>query len=860
LETARTAANWNRLFAETSGEFSRSTQAIPTPPAFFLDALGLRRMAASKVGSLEELWRIAAAEFRVVHYGPLDAFEDRGMRVLQVITSLQRGGAERVTLDLMAELPALNTRVRLATLGRAMREAFPAPPGTHELAGLAREPAARGAELRRICDEFGADLVHGHLLNAADARSISAADIPAILTVHNTRAGWPAGLTDLQGRDTALLAACAQAVAADLQDTKVRVPIRTVRNGIALSEFRLSPERIAAGKQWRKKWGFGPDDFVMAAVANPRPQKRLHLLPSILAAVREKLGCRKVEARLVFVGEVLRGNVDAERCQLEAQAETARLGLEPHSRWTGPISDVAEILAAADVLVSTSAHEGLSLAQVEALAMGCAVVATDVGGAREIAAGTDRFYLLPPDAPPQQFGEVLERLATGRNRQVAPNLSLDWSRQRMAARYRWLYPRAITRARRTAPGKGLWLIANNFSTGGAQASARRLLLGLQAQGVSVRAAVVEEEPAWPTPGHRALQEAGVPVLAAPLDATAQHEVAIEQILAAVDADRPQSVLFWNLRPSFKVALADALLGVRVFDISPGEMFYDSLESYFAKPHWKFGCRSAQEYGALLAGVIVKYRAEAQRATELLGAPVHVVPNGVSVQGGDNSDFKARLTEKPEGGGRVVFGTAARINPQKRLEDLIAAFHIAHDQLPPYVLRIAGGVERGCAEYAESLKKACNGLPIEWLGEVTNVPQFHRELDAFAMISEPAGCPNASLEAIAAGLPIVATDIGGASEQVINWETGRLVPPRDPAAFAEALVEVATRPDLRRDMALAGQQLIRARFSVERMVADYRRICLTTEGQAKSDSSRSNIKAATISPAKSHKSRFLRISG
>src|SRR5215831_5853322 len=79
LETARAAANWNRLFAETSGEFSRSTQAVPTPSAFFLDALALRRMAASKVGSLEELWRIAAAEFRVVHYEPLDAYEDRGM-------------------------------------------------------------------------------------------------------------------------------------------------------------------------------------------------------------------------------------------------------------------------------------------------------------------------------------------------------------------------------------------------------------------------------------------------------------------------------------------------------------------------------------------------------------------------------------------------------------------------------------------------------------------------------------------------------------------------------------------------------------------------------------------------------------
>src|SRR5205823_320847 len=100
---------------------------------------------------------------------------------------------------------------------------------------------------------------------------------------------------------------------------------------------------------------------------------------------------------------VLRGNAEAERCLAEAQAETARLGLEAHARWTGPVSDVAGILAAADALVSTSSHEGLSLAQIEALAMGCWVVATDVGGASEIAAETERFYLVPPDASPEQF-------------------------------------------------------------------------------------------------------------------------------------------------------------------------------------------------------------------------------------------------------------------------------------------------------------------------------------------------------------------------------------------------------------------------------------------------------------------------
>ena len=94
-----------------------------------------------------------------------------------------------------------------------------------------------------------------------------------------------------------------------------------------------------------------------------------------------------------------------------------------------------------------------------------------------------------------------------------------------------------------------------------------------------------------------------------------------------------------------------------------------------------------------------------------------------------------------------------------------------------------------------------------------------------MISEPAGCPNASLEAMAAGLPVVATDVGGASEQVIDGLTGRLVPRGDIAALAAALVELGHDAAKRDAMGDAGRARAEARFDARRMVADYRRICL-----------------------------------
>ena len=391
----------------------------------------------------------------------------------------------------------------------------------------------------------------------------------------------------------------------------------------------------------------------------------------------------------------------------------------------------------------------------------------------------------------------------------------------MAARYRWLYPRVIAAARHSRRGEGIWLITNNFSTGGAQSSARRLLLGLAGEGVPARAAVIEEDSANPTPGRRALLQAGIPVQAVSPVASQDVPGAIELLLAAIDGDLPQAVLFWNLRPAFKVWLADALLDVPIFDISPGEMFFESLEAYFTRPLAALPYQSPRDYGARLAGVIVKYHAEAQTAAAVLGAPVHVVPNGVPVSNGAYVPAGPRT--------ELVIGTAARVNPQKRLEDLLEALRLAHERLPAYTLKIAGGIERGCDDYAARLRGLSDGLPVQWLGEVADMAGFYRGLDLFAMISEPAGCPNASLEAMAAGVPVIATDKGGASEQVLDGQTGRLTPPRDATSLANALADLAAQPELRQRLGLAGRNLIRERFSVERMVADYRRICLPVSG-------------------------------
>src|SRR5262249_10403462 len=141
--------------------------------------------------------------------------------------------------------------------------------------------------------------------------------------------------------------------------------------------------------------------------------------------------------------------------------------------------------------------------------------------------------------------------------------------------YEWLYRRAIAGASPNQGRDGLLLITNNLSIGGAQSSARRLLIGLTAAGVRARAVVLQEEPHFPTPGRRALLAAGVPVVALPPAGTLDAGAAVALLLDQIDDDPPEAVLFWNVIPEYRVLIADGLTDVPVFEVSPGEMSFES---------------------------------------------------------------------------------------------------------------------------------------------------------------------------------------------------------------------------------------------------------------------------------------------
>lgn len=845
------ASHWSAIHAATGGDFATQEYVHQIPPVAiaYLEATVAeslaRRLADGEILETGLRAELTCPERRVVRYPPLDVHYDPALRVVQLVTSLQQGGAERVALDLHRTLGGYGVHSLLVALGSPTRAAFPKPPGTVDLSRVGPGRTERIAAAADAALGFAADLVHGHLLHAADVAQLSAFGLPVVLTVHNMPPGWPKDFGTLKPCDASLLAACSQAVEAELRKAKISIPARTVWNGIDFAAFdgNGTIAHLEGNSPQRRRLGIPESDFVLLALANPRPQKRLDRLPPILAAARSELaarGCTR-QLRLIIAGEPSRIDPAAAVCESALEQAIAQRSVSDRVHRLSSVADVPSLLAASNALISTSAYEGLSLAHLEALAAGLPVITTDVGGAAEIAHGNPAVFLLPADAGPAEFARVIADLVQSPPPSGRAAAELHFTRYRMAEGYRRLYPRAIAKSpfaprkdiignveldptsphaafaerKRTFQRRaGLWLVTNNFSMGGAQSSARRLLLGMAARGIRVRAAVLEEQFEYPTPGRQALAVAGVPVLAFPPAGTIDPAEAVALLLEKIDADPPEAVMFWNAIAQHKILLTDSLLDIPVFDVSPGEMFFSSLEKYFESPRPGLPYRTTREYGARLSGMIVKFEAEAVKAAEWLGSPVHVVPNGVPLDEFANG--------RPRGD-RLIIGTAARISPQKKLEELLAALRCADGRMPRYELQIAGGVERGADEYARRLRDEAAGLPVRFIGERQDPREFYRGLDLFVMISEPAGCPNASLEAMAAGLPVVATDVGGASEQVADGVNGRLTPRGDCQTLADAIVTLAESEELRRKYGRASRERIAARFAVSRMIDDYCRI-------------------------------------
>ncbi len=164
-------------------------------------------------------------------------------------------------------------------------------------------------------------------------------------------------------------------------------------------------------------------------------------------------------------------------------------------------------------------------------------------------------------------------------------------------------------------------------------------------------------------------------------------------------------------------------------------------------------------------------------------------------------------------------TVARLSPEKDMATLLKATALVLRDDPAFRLEIAGdGV---CmAALRQTTEQLGLGSAVTFLGSVRDVPDLLKRAGLFVLPSLSEGISLTLLEAMASGLAVAATRVGGNPEVVSDGATGLLVPSADPPALAAALVRLRRNPDLRRAMGAAGRLRVEQHFNVRRMVAAY----------------------------------------
>ncbi len=189
--------------------------------------------------------------------------------------------------------------------------------------------------------------------------------------------------------------------------------------------------------------------------------------------------------------------------------------------------------------------------------------------------------------------------------------------------------------------------------------------------------------------------------------------------------------------------------------------------------------------------------------------LHVIHNGV--------DAPATLPRRRPPGARLVLGCTARLAPPKDVITLLDA--LARPGCEAWELRVFGdGPDR--AEIERHRDELALGGRVTLLGNRDDVAAQLAECDAFALISDWEGLPYSILEAMAAGLPVLATSVGGIADLVVPGSTGELVPARDAAAAARVLAEWASAPGALPELGAAAHARALACFSREQMVGRY----------------------------------------
>lgn len=372
---------------------------------------------------------------------------------------------------------------------------------------------------------------------------------------------------------------------------------------------------------------------------------------------------------------------------------------------------------------------------------------------------------------------------------------------------------------KTADNPTIVFCINELDVGGAEKALVRIASGLHQRNRDVRVISLRDAGPLTDP----LQQQGIPVMV--LGGGGFADIRIWwRLRTAFRQLQPQIVVSFLHQANIAARIAacgtgiPVVSGIRVADRRRWVIASDRLTACCTVQYVAVSSHVADTHAQLC-------RLPADRIT--------AIPNGVDVPAESTGRTNSSSATSSDNGPELLF--VGRLTPQKAPLDLLTAFASLPEAVRDSTRLTFVGDGELRAELDAAVQKMGLTRQVELVGQADDVPQRMRSATALVLPSHWEGMPNVVLEAMACGLPIVATAVDGTLDLLEADKTGWLVKPGDPAALSRAMADCLQHDSLRRKYALAAQNVARTRFSWESVVDRYEQLLTSLLSPAASPS-------------------------
>ena len=742
------------------------------------------------------------------------------IRVMYVVPDLGVGGAEQHVTKLMPNLDRSKFDTAVVCIG-AEGKLFGALAAS-DVRAVALHRSKRQAvralgDLTREMRNFAPDVVITRGYNAEMLGRIAAwlTRVPrSVVWVHNYGDTGPRGavrrIADrVLDRVTSAYFGLARAQIDYLVDDLQYPPgkIRIIHNGVDPDGFQWTDDRSAVSDL-----GVGESDKVVGIFAMLRPEKDHD---TFLRAARLVVD-RVPDAKFLVVGD---GPM-----RPEIERLIRELDLDDCVVLTGSRSDVPDLLRAIDVFVLSSyTVECFPIALLEAMAAGRPAVCTAVGGVPEMIEEPTTGYLVPP-RDPDALADRLVRILS--DSELAHQMG-QAARARVETLFSLRASVSATEHALDALVRGgrvrdrpvrLTVVLDITSVGGAEILLLNLFKHFDPKVVEPRLVCLRE--AGPLADD--FRAAGFDVEV--LGRSGRFDLrTLPRLIRSFRGARTDAVLVTHHhRASLALGRIAAMLArVPVNIVAAHDMDLTSTGQRVL-PRWAVNTLAFSDALVLLSPGQGRYLHREEGVGQRLRGTTRevVIPNGIQLPASPTTADRLRarkslgVTESD-----FVVGIVARLSAQKAHEVLFEAVAACAASVPQVRLVVIGGGDRE-SELRELARQLSIGSRTIFFGIRRDVPDLLPGLDVACLSSVHEGVPITLIEAMAAGLPIVATDCGSVRDIVEDGEQGFVVPVGDVENFADRLRRLANDEPLRTQFGKSGRARVESEFRIQNTARKY----------------------------------------